>query len=509
MGFLKKLFDQVNVFDGGKTWKNPNPAPAPRPQPAQTPAPQNKNFAGSLSYGKPNTFGPAQTPSKATKVLKPVVPQVDMKNRYSQINAPSYGSGLSGILNKAKDVVDANTPQDQFKRQQVGQPQIVKPVQQQVAQVAKPMAQSIAKHFQQLGNMVVEGNRSAYVDLPKAVVAQATGNKQALANVTRGMDQRLKGKGTFGAGMPSGFTSLDQGKKSFIEDPSKAKSAVGTGVEIGTTVAPMGKGYTLGKQVFSQPLKETAKTAIRATGANAALSAGGSAGMQLSDTGKIDLKQLAKDTAFGTAIGTGLPFVAGATTKAASKGAKPIQNALNRLSIDNQIGAVGKNVKDNLDPLEALKAEARKYKSAEEFVKNNFVAHGTNREISGNLQPTNGWYGKAVYTTDDLANASGRNGGGVTYFVNKPQGKLLEINAHGSKGGSDFTPQQYQDAIKNGYDGLKIKHDNGKTWYAMFNEQTPHTKQQLTDLYNQATQSRNPFKNQGGFAKNPFYPTSR
>jgi hypothetical protein len=39
----------------------------------------------------------------------------------------------------------------------------------------------------------------------------------------------------------------------------------------------------------------------------------------------------------------------------------------------------------------------------------------------------------------------------------------------------------------------------------MFNEQTPHTKQQLTDLYNQATQSRNPFKNQGGFAKNPFY----
>lgn len=137
-------------------------------------------------------------------------------------------------------------------------------------------------------------------------------------------------------------------------------------------------------------------------------------------------------------------------------------------------------------PENPLFKEARKYKSAEEFVKNNFVAHGTNREISGNLQPTNGWYGKAVYTTDDLANASGRNGGGVTYFVNKPQGKLLEINAHGSKGGSDFTPQQYQDAIKNGYDGLKIKHDNGKTWYAMFNEQTPHTKQQLTDLYNQA-----------------------
>jgi len=351
MGFLKKLFDQVNVFDGGKTWKNPNPAPAPRPQPAQTPAPQNKNFAGSLSYGKPNTFGPAQTPSKATKVLKPVVPQVDMKNRYSQINAPSYGSGLSGILNKAKDVVDANTPQDQFKRQQVGQPQIVKPVQQQVAQVAKPMAQSIAKPFQQLGNMVVEGNRSAYVDLPKAVVAQATGNKQALANVTRGMDQRLKGKGTFGGGMPSGFTSLDQGKKSFIEDPSKAKSAVGTGVEIGTTVAPMGKGYTVGKQVFSQPIKETGKTLLKAGGANAVLSAGGSAGMQLANTGSINAKQLLTDTAVGTGLGTALPFGVGAVSKGADVAKDPISRATSKVFNTNlnqggyvQAGPTPKNI---------------------------------------------------------------------------------------------------------------------------------------------------------------------
>jgi hypothetical protein len=503
MSFLKKLFDQANPFDNGKTWSNPQGNPQPVKQaPAQTPAPGGMNFAGSKTYGTFNR--PSPVVNLAQKQIAQT-PKVNTKNRYAQVNAPSYGSGLSGLLNRAKDVVDANTAQDRFKRVQTGRPEVVKPLQQQATQIAKPMAQGIAKPFQQFGNALVEGNRMSYVDLPKAIAAQASGNKQAMANVTRGIDQRLKGPGTFGAGMPAGFTSLNQGSKSFIDDPAKVKSMVGTGVQIGTTVAPMGKGFTLGSQVFSQPLKETAKTAIRATGANAALSAGGSAGMQLSDTGKIDLKQLAKDTAFGTAIGTGLPFVAGATTKAASKGAKPIQNALNRLSIDNQIGAVGKNVKDNLDPLEALKAEARKYKSAEEFVKNNFVAHGTNREISGNLQPTNGWYGKAVYTTDDLANASGRNGGGVTYFVNKPQGKLLEINAHGSKGGSDFTPQQYQDAIKNGYDGLKIKHDNGKTWYAMFNEQTPHTKQQLTDLYNQATQSRNPFKNQGGFAKNPFY----
>lgn len=182
MGFLKKLFDQVNPFDGGKTWKNPTPAPAPRPQPAQTPAPRNMNFAGSLSYGKPNTFGPAQTPSPATKVLKPVVPQVDVKNRYAQINAPSYGSGLSGILNKAKDVVDANTPQDQFKRNQKLSP--VAPPNQtyQQQQATNPSNLTKASNFTSSVARTLGAPMVANVDLARAGVAQATGNQTARNN---------------------------------------------------------------------------------------------------------------------------------------------------------------------------------------------------------------------------------------------------------------------------------------------------------------------------------------
>ena len=148
----------------------------------------------------------------------------------------------------------------------------------------------------------------------------------------------------------------------------------------------------------------------------------------------------------------------------------------------------GKNIRDN-DPLESLKQEARKYKSADEFVKANYVAHGTPNKIEGNIRPSSGWYGKATYLTDDITEASGRGGGQNIYFVEKPKGKLLDIKAHGSKDNTSFTPKQYQDAIDNGYDGLRIKHDNGKTWYAMFKEQPAKTKQQLTDLYNQSKPS--------------------
>lgn len=58
--FFRKLVDQINPFDGGKTWKN-------------------------------------QNPSRPT-------------------NIPSYGGGVTGIINRVKDVVSASTPQDYAKR---------------------------------------------------------------------------------------------------------------------------------------------------------------------------------------------------------------------------------------------------------------------------------------------------------------------------------------------------------------------------------------------------------
>jgi hypothetical protein len=357
MGFLKKLFDQVNVFDGGKTWKNPNPAPAPRPQPAQTPAPQNKNFAGSLSYGKPNNFGPAQTPSKATKVLKPVVPQVDMKNRYSQINAPSYGSGLSGILNKAKDVVDANTPQDQFKRnQQIKaplQPNMTYQQQQQVKGIAggsianNPLqrtgviAKSLVKPMAQFANQgaVTVGST---VDAGKMLLADATNNPVAAANASKNIDYANKyfnqpGHGLLGAGTP--FKNAQEAQSGDLKTGLKR---IG-----GNTLATMASVYAPGKFGTAALGAESGlKSAALSGGKTALAGAGGSAGLQIQQNDRIDPKQLALDTLISGAF----PVAGYGLNKGAQAVQKPIQNALNKLSIDNQIGAVGKNVKDNLDP---------------------------------------------------------------------------------------------------------------------------------------------------------------
>lgn len=86
--FLEEATAQINPFDSGKTAATVR-AKRARTAPAQTTAriPYRKNF-----------------------VPAPAKPK-----------APSYGSGVQGLWNKAKDVVDANTEQDIWKRQQRGE----------------------------------------------------------------------------------------------------------------------------------------------------------------------------------------------------------------------------------------------------------------------------------------------------------------------------------------------------------------------------------------------------
>jgi len=185
MGFsLKKLLEgatrQVNIFDNGKTWKNPQGNQS-RPTPAQTPPPQsgNMNFAGSKTYGTFNR--PSPVVNAAQKQIAQT-PKIDTKTKYAQVNAPSYGSGLSGILNKAKDVVDANTPQDQFKRNQTLSP--VAPPNQtyQQQQATNPSNLTKASNFTSSVARTVGAPMVANVDLARAGVAQVTGNQTARNN---------------------------------------------------------------------------------------------------------------------------------------------------------------------------------------------------------------------------------------------------------------------------------------------------------------------------------------
>jgi hypothetical protein len=176
--------------------------------------------------------------------------------------------------------------------------------------------------------------------------------------------------------------------------------------------------------------------------------------------------------------------------------AKPVQNALNKLSIDNQIGAVGKNVKDNLDPLEALKAEARKYKSVEEFADSlNAMNYG---KVTGvgelPIEKINKTQIKAL-TERGLPHTDTNMK--VSDF--KPGRKVTQPLEVYSKGGSwvvENGNHRLAQALANGDKTVPVvfKGGEGKKYSTA-----------IADLYNQATQSRNPFKNQGGFAKNPFY----
>lgn len=133
MGFLKKLFDQANPFDGGKTWKNPNPV---KPQPAQTPP-------------------------------------------------PSYGGGVRGVTNWARDRFDANTPQDFAKRNAqnkafAGSKNYNLTYEQQQAQkpnAVKATAQGLSK--------LALSPISSGVNLVKANVAIGTGNTEARNNALR------------------------------------------------------------------------------------------------------------------------------------------------------------------------------------------------------------------------------------------------------------------------------------------------------------------------------------
>lgn len=476
---LKKLVEgvtaQVNPFDNGKTF-----ATVQKQQPAQTPSPVEQKIQ-TAKYGVL-----ANNPQKQQQFIQSIKP-----TRFDPLKAG--------------------------------------------ASVGADIVRGVAKPFQQTGNMAVYGGKAAnsLIDIAQ--------KQKTPAQATADLERYSRSRGTFGAGLPKSFQGVEQGSKGFIEDPSKARSSVGTGAELASNAIPVGRGIS----VAAQGAKAVPRLAVE----SGAVGAVGSAGAQYAETGKVNPTRLVQDTAVSAALGVApSALLAGAkkgigkvtvtpkltpeqlaernnwvTKRATAEITKPgvvpyidrkiaeIDATTNpRLKlpfkpINNQIGAVGRNVLP--DPLEALKVEARKYKSAEEFVKDKFTVHATDADIQGNIRPSMGWYGKGVYTTTDMANPLGRKGSSNQYFVPKPTDKFLQIEAIGPNGRGGITPKQVDEAIANGYKGLEIVHPNGKrTWYNYFDEQTPYTKQQLTDLYNQATQKKPLFKplNQGGYVKNPL-----
>ena len=142
------------------------------------------------------------------------------------------------------------------------------------------------------------------------------------------------------------------------------------------------------------------------------------------------------------------------------------------------------------DPQASLKQEARKYKSAEEFVDSKINSyHQTD----------------AKFDKFENTNQPFRFSGANFLLDTKPpktvKKYLVEANTNLKNPlvieDGNITQPMVDKAIKDGYDGIinKLPEGNGfpkRNEIAVFNPETIQTRQQLTDLYNQATQSQPP-----------------
>ena len=143
-------------------------------------------------------------------------------------------------------------------------------------------------------------------------------------------------------------------------------------------------------------------------------------------------------------------------------------------------------------PEQTLINEARKYKSAEEFVKaqGEPVYHGTDANVAGGLRL--GKDGSPIWLskTESGSERYGKN----LIQVNAKNTKLLdETNLAGLKesrrileesGAKSFKDTKFQNALqKAGYDGIRLGNGND---IAIFNPNSVKTKSQLIDIWNKA-----------------------
>jgi len=403
-------------------------------------------------------------------------------------------------------------------------------------QTVTDIGKGIAKPFQQTGNMAVYGGKAvnSLID-----VAQ---KQKTSAQATADLDRYSRSGGTFGAGLPKSFQGVDRGSQGFIQDPAKIRSAIGTGSEIGSTLVPVGKGLSVAKQ--------GTKVIPKLAAQSAPVAAVGSAGSQYAETGKINPTQLVTDTAIGTALGIAPPALFAGAKKGLSKAtvtpqitptnlvarndllAKRAQAELTKpavvpmidkqiaqidqttrprfnlpfRSVNNQIGAVGRNVLP--DPLEALKAEARKYKTLDEFrrslnMNDNVLIHQTGKNTAkiinkegfkpgsqtGLGEKRNEIYGMTAYDWLKHGRMSkdtyARDGSGLGEVAINTKGLKIFDRSNQKFTDAEYVAGKHKE-IPKGYDGVKVGYGNGVNETLLTPEAANKARFDLTDLYNQA-----------------------
>jgi hypothetical protein len=152
--------------------------------------------------------------------------------------------------------------------------------------------------------------------------------------------------------------------------------------------------------------------------------------------------------------------------------------------------------------IDKLTQEARKYKTAEEFVKTQKpLYHGTDQQfetfdksLAGEVQPSD--WGEGIYFTDNKENAKSfaqvaggdivmeRYAPGVKFADGEKLLKDPDFMAALDDGMGFVTPAEY--IAKKGYGGVKFTNPQGFTEYVVYDPENIKTNSQLTDIYNKA-----------------------
>lgn len=171
----------------------------------------------------------------------------------------------------------------------------------------------------------------------------------------------------------------------------------------------------------------------------------------------------------------------------------------------------------NTDPLDSLKQEARKYKSAEEFVKKNpSYYHATDSSNISSIEK-NGFSGKVgnrsvashsdinsgtfLYPDKTSADGFSKNFKNPATIETKVNGKIYDANSGTKYGWEDNLqtqeiardPKILAQLKKDGYSGVTST-ELGTPATFVFDKSAVKTKSQLTDLYNQANKPKVGFK---------------
>lgn len=144
--------------------------------------------------------------------------------------------------------------------------------------------------------------------------------------------------------------------------------------------------------------------------------------------------------------------------------------------------------------LEPLAAEARKYKSAEEFVgaRGETLYHGTSKEFDTFIPSEEGRLGKGIYLIDSISQAGvfGKNIKEVKVNLKKPF--IVKENSPSIWKQTNIKSQSGSELQaflkKRGYDGIIEELPSGAKEYVVFDANQVKTKSQLTDIWNQANQ---------------------